>query len=43
MIIDDYGAVPGCHIAVDEYRLANGIEEPMERIDWIGVFWRRIC
>jgi O-methyltransferase len=40
-IIDDYGAVPGCRAAVEDYRAEHGISEPIERIDWTGVFWRR--
>ena len=41
VIIDDYGAVPGCKAAVDDYRSEHGITEPIERIDWTGVFWQR--
>lgn len=40
-IIDDYDCVPGCKLAVDEYRAANGIDEPLQQIDWTGVFWQR--
>jgi O-methyltransferase len=40
-IIDDYGAVPGCRAAVTDYRAEHGITEPIEQIDWTGVFWRR--
>jgi O-methyltransferase len=39
-IIDDY-ALPGCRQAVDEYRAAQAISAPLERIDWTGVFWRK--
>jgi O-methyltransferase len=41
LIVDDYGAVAGCREAVEEYRLAHRIDEPMHRIDWSGVYWRR--
>lgn len=41
LIVDDYGAVPACRQAVEDFRQANGIDEPMERIDWTGVFWRK--
>jgi len=41
VIIDDYGAIPACKLAVDEFREARGITEPLEPIDWTGVFWRR--
>jgi O-methyltransferase len=40
-IIDDYGAVPACRAAVEDYRAEHGISEPIERIDWTGVFWQR--
>lgn len=41
VIIDDYGAIPGCRAAVDDYRTRNGIGEAMRPIDWSGVFWQR--
>ncbi len=40
LIVDDYGFEP-CRQAVADYRAANGIEEPVEAIDWLGAFWRR--
>ena len=39
-IIDDY-ALPACRRAVDDYRLENGIAEPIELVDWTGAYWRR--
>lgn len=41
VIIDDYGAVPACRQAVHDYRDREGITEPIEVIDWTGVYWRR--
>lgn len=41
VVIDDYGAVPGCRIATDEFRAAHGVDDPLETIDWTGVYWRR--
>jgi O-methyltransferase len=41
VIVDDYGAVPGCKAAVEDYRAEQGITEPIQTIDWTGVFWRR--
>ena len=41
LIVDDYGAVPGCRRAVDDYREQEGITEPIEVVDWGGVFWRK--
>jgi O-methyltransferase len=40
-IIDDYGAVPGCRQATDDYRRQQGVTEPLQWIDWTGVFWQR--
>jgi O-methyltransferase len=41
LIVDDYGAVPGCRQAVEDYRRENGVTEPLVRIDWTGVYWQR--
>lgn len=41
VIVDDYGAVPGCRKAVDDFRKEHGITETLEQIDWTGVFWQR--
>ncbi|MEP6784050.1 MAG: TylF/MycF/NovP-related O-methyltransferase [Acidobacteriota bacterium] len=40
-IVDDYGAIPACKLAITDYRAANGITTPIEAIDWTGVFWRK--
>jgi O-methyltransferase len=41
VIVDDYGAVPPCKSAVDAYRNEHAISEPLEQVDWSGVFWRK--
>ena len=41
VIVDDYGDFEPCRAAVDEFRAKHGITEPIERIDWTGVFWRK--
>ena len=41
VVVDDYLLIPECRRAVDEYRRQHGIEEPIERIDLVGVRWRR--
>ena len=41
VIIDDYGEIAQCRAAVEEFRAANKISEPLQRIDGSGVFWRR--
>ena len=40
-IVDDYGAIPACRAAVDEFRAAERITESLIEIDWTGVYWRR--
>lgn len=39
-IIDDY-ALSGCRQAVDDYRRNNRIVEPINEIDWTGIYWRK--
>jgi O-methyltransferase len=41
LIVDDYGAIPACRQAVEDYRRRHAITEPLVEIDWSGVFWRR--
>ena len=41
LIVDDYGFVPACRQAVDDYRAAHGIAEPLEEVDWNCARWRR--
>lgn len=42
VIIDDYGAVPACKMAVHDFREEQGIKEELVSIDWTGVFWQRL-
>jgi O-methyltransferase len=39
-IVDDY-VLPGCRRAVEDFRARAAIAEPLERIDYTGVFWRK--
>jgi len=39
-IIDDY-VLKGCRRAVDEFRERHRISEPLQFIDWTGVYWRK--
>jgi O-methyltransferase len=41
IIVDDWGAVPGCQRAVIEFREKYRITENIEIIDWTGVYWRK--
>jgi hypothetical protein len=40
-IIDDWGAIPACRKAVEDYRKIFNIDEKIEIIDWTGVYWRK--
>jgi O-methyltransferase len=41
LIVDDYGEVASARRAVDDFRRAHGIEEPLQTVDSSGVYWRR--
>jgi O-methyltransferase len=41
LIVDDYGSFQGCRQAVDQFREQNEITEPLQRVDFSGVRWRR--
>lgn len=41
VIIDDYDAIQGCHQAVEDFRTREGIDDPLARVDWTCVFWRK--
>ncbi len=41
IIVDDYGALPPCRQAIDDFRARRGITDPLETIDWTGVAWRK--
>ena len=41
LIVDDYGAFVSCRQAVSEYREQHGIREPINKVDWTGVWWQK--
>lgn len=41
MIVDDYHCMIQCRRAVDDFRAARKVEQPLERIDWTAVYWRK--
>ena len=41
LIVDDYGAFDECRQAIDEFRAENGIDDPIEAVDWTCVRWRK--
>jgi cephalosporin hydroxylase len=40
-IIDDWGAVPACRKAVEDYRRVMELDEQIQGIDWTGIFWKK--
>jgi O-methyltransferase len=42
VVIDDYGGLECCRQAVHDYRAANKIDEEIQKVDWTGVYWRRL-
>ena len=42
VIIDDYGAVPACKQAVDDFRAEYKITERLLQVDWTAVFWEKL-
>ena len=41
VIVDDYGAIPACKEAITDFRARHGIIDPMESVDWTGVWWEK--
>jgi O-methyltransferase len=41
LLVDDYGGLEGCRRAIDDYRKQHGITEPIIKVDWTGVYWRK--
>lgn len=42
VVIDDYGCIPACKQAVDDFRRDHSIQSPLSSVDWSGVFWRKL-
>lgn len=40
LIVDDFGW-ENCRKAVEDYRSEHGITAPIQRIDWVGAWWRK--
>jgi O-methyltransferase len=41
LIVDDYGSTAPCRQAVDDFRAKHQLTEPIQKIDWTGVFWEK--
>jgi O-methyltransferase len=40
LIVDDF-PLDGCRRAIEDYREREGITEPIEVVDWTGIYWRK--
>lgn len=41
VIVDDWGAVPACKQAVNDFRQDAGITDVIHEVDWTGAYWQR--
>ena len=41
VIVDDWGAMPPCRQAVEDFRRDHAITDPIHEVDWTGAFWQR--
>ena len=41
VVVDDYGSIPACKQATDDFRARRRIEDTIQVIDWAGVYWRK--
>lgn len=41
VMVDDYGAIPACKKAVDDFRISRQIGDELRVVDWTGVYWQR--
>jgi O-methyltransferase/8-demethyl-8-(2,3-dimethoxy-alpha-L-rhamnosyl)tetracenomycin-C 4'-O-methyltransferase len=41
VVIDDYGCIPQCAKAVDDFRSKHAIDDPLTWVDWTGLWWRK--
>jgi O-methyltransferase len=40
VLADDY-ALAGAKAAVDDFRAAQGIADPIHKVDWTAIYWQR--
>jgi O-methyltransferase len=41
VIVDDYGVMPGCKLAVEDFRREAGVKEALQQVDGHEIYWRR--
>jgi len=42
LIVDDYGVLPACRSAVEDYRKEHSITDEIIKADWCGIYWRKL-
>jgi hypothetical protein len=42
LIVDDYNDIPACRQAVTDYRSAHRVTEEIVKVDWTGVYWKKL-
>ncbi len=41
IIVDDYGTIEACKLAVHDFKKKHGITEEIKTIDWSGIYWQK--
>jgi hypothetical protein len=41
VIVDDYGCLEPCRLAVDDFVAERGLDVELIRVDWTRVCWRK--
>lgn len=41
LIVDDYDAIINCREAINDFREQHDIKEPIQKIDWTGIYWKK--
>jgi O-methyltransferase len=41
VIVDDYGCIPACRRAVQDYREKHGVSSEIREVDWTCVYWKK--
>ena len=41
IILDDWGLIPTCRKAIDDFRAAHGVTETIQPVDGNAGYWRR--
>jgi O-methyltransferase len=41
ILVDDYGGIAAARMAVDDFRKQRGITDPIVKVDWTGIYWKK--